>query len=211
MERPITLSVVFTLLPYSPGERTTVVNTIAFYRLLLCETHKIAYAARQRCCSRLGTNDCRVDLETSHLAKYYTWFQQGVARWLDIAAYKAMQRIERAVVLDKLVKVTAAVEYSSSAVDTLAIFYQIKVFWQQLAWPDPEGCYSFVAKIVDDICRCSVYYSDKMGFRVNCGINSNKRFEVTKEVTTKKFNLLLLTRLPLACAGQLCACNQNAT
>lgn len=173
-------------LSYSPNERTTVVRIIAFDLLLLCKTHKVAYTARQPSCFRLGTNDCRVDLETSHLAKYYTWFQQGVARWLDIAAYKAMQRIERAVVLDKLVKVTAAVEYSSSAVDTLAIFYQIKVFWQQLAWPDPEGCYSFVAKIVDDICRCSVYYSDKMGFRVNCGINSNKRFEVTKEVTTKQ-------------------------
>lgn len=150
-----------------------------------------------------------MDLETSHLAKYYTWFQQGVARWLDIAAYKAMQRIERAVVLDKLVKVTAAVEYSSSAVDTLAIFYQIKVFWQQLAWPDPEGCYSFVAKIVDDICRCSVYYSDKMGFRVNCGINSNKRFEVTKEVTRKKF--YFVNARAVSVCRQSCDCNKNAT
>lgn len=130
----------------------------------------------------MGKTDCRVELETTHLSKYYVWFQQGVARWLDIAAYKAMQRIERAVDLDKLVKVDTSVEYSSSAVDTLAIFYQIKVFWQQLAWPDPEGSYSFVAKIIDDICRCSVYYSDKMGFKVNCAVNLCKRFEVTKEV-----------------------------
>lgn len=116
------------------------------------------------------------------MAKYHVWFQQGVARWLDIAAYKAMQRIEKAVDLDKLVKVDALVEYSSSAVDTLAIFYQIKVFWQQLAWPDAEGSYSFVAKIIDDICRCSVYYSDKMGIKVNIPEVEYKRFEVTKEV-----------------------------
>jgi len=116
------------------------------------------------------------------LVKYHVWFQQGVARWLDIAAYKAMQRIERAVDLDKLVKVDSSVEYSSSAVDTLAIFYQIKVFWQQLAWPDAEGSYSFVAKIIDDICRCSVYFSDKTACKVNSTVIENKRFEVTKEV-----------------------------
>lgn len=93
-----------------------------------------------------------------------------------------MQRIERAVDLDKLVKVDISVEYSSSAVDTLAIFYQIKVFWQQLAWPDAEGSYSFVAKIIDDICRCSVYFSDKMAYKVNNTLVENKRFKVTKEV-----------------------------
>ncbi|XP_050543331.1 protein unc-13 homolog 4B isoform X2 [Daktulosphaira vitifoliae] len=131
--------------------------------------------------SDLGKSSCQIDPETSHIAKYHLWFQQGVARWLDIAAYKAMQRIERAVDLDKLVKMDTSVEYSSSAVDTLAIYYQIKVFWQQLAWPDAEGSYSFVAKIIDDICRCSVYYSDKMGYKVNRTVVDKKKFEVTKE------------------------------
>lgn len=131
---------------------------------------------------RLGHTNSDVDLVTSHLIKYHLWFQQGVARWLDIAAYKAMQRIERAVELDKLAKVDSSVEYSSSAVDTLAIFYQIKYFWEQLAWPDVEGSYSFVAKIIDDICKCSLYYSDKMGCKVRSTVVENGRFEVTKEV-----------------------------
>lgn len=131
---------------------------------------------------RLGRSDGDVDLETSHLIKYHLWFQQGVAGWLDIAAYKAMQRIERAVELDKLAKVDSLVEYSSSAVDTLAIFYQIKYFWEQLAWPDVEGSYSFVAKIIDDICKCLLYYSDKMGHKVKSGVVENRRFEVIKEV-----------------------------
>ncbi|VVC40707.1 Hypothetical protein CINCED_3A013301 [Cinara cedri] len=133
--------------------------------------------------TELGKVECNADSETIHLAKYHLWFQQGVARWLDIAAYKAMQRIERAVDLDKLVKMDSTSQHSSSAVDTSTIFYQIKIFWQQLAWPDAEGSYSFVAKIIDDICRCSVYYSDKMSYKVNYRITGieNKRFEVTKE------------------------------
>lgn len=63
---------------------------------------------------------------------------------------------------DTLQAVDNTVQYSSSAVDTLTIFYQIKVFWTQLAWPDMEGSYTFVAKIIDDICKCSIAYADKM-------------------------------------------------
>jgi hypothetical protein len=48
-----------------------------------------------------------------------------VAQWLDIALYKALQRIKKAVEIDHLVPVDSSVKYSSSAVDTLAIFYQV--------------------------------------------------------------------------------------
>lgn len=81
--------------------------------------------------------------------EYHRWFTTGVTHWLDIAVYKALMRIHKAIELDKLQPVDETVKYSSSAVDTLAIFYQIKIFWQQLAWPDVEGAYIFVAKIVD--------------------------------------------------------------
>lgn len=121
---------------------------------------------------------------------YHTWFQQSVARWLDIAAYKVMRCTERAVELDGLVKVHSSLDYSSSAVDTLAIFYQIKAFWQQLAWPDVEGSYSFMAKIIDDVCKYSLYYSDKMSNKVSRTEVENQMFKVTKEVR----NLLSDTR-----------------
>lgn len=130
----------------------------------------------------IGNSFCNVDLDTISLTKYHLWFQQGVARWLDIAAYKAMQRIERAVELDKLIKIDPIVEHSSSAVDTLFIFYQIKDFWQQLAWPDVEVSYSFVSKIIHDICICSLYYSDLMDCKVNYTETNDERFKVTKEV-----------------------------
>ncbi|VEN33614.1 unnamed protein product [Callosobruchus maculatus] len=97
--------------------------------------------------------------------------------------YLALQRIEKAVELDKLVHVDSNVKYSSSAVDTLTIFYQVKVFWEQLNWPDVESCYTFIAKIIDDICRCCVFYADKMSARVEGmgDTQDDKKFEVTPE------------------------------
>lgn len=65
--------------------------------------------------------------ETFALRKYYTWFVPGVVRWLDIAAYKALQRIEKAVELDNFVPVDRTVQYSSSAIDTMAIFHQVNI------------------------------------------------------------------------------------
>ncbi|XP_055678420.1 protein unc-13 homolog 4B isoform X4 [Lutzomyia longipalpis] len=124
--------------------------------------------------------------ETSYkIANYHNWFTAGVTHWLDISVLKALTRIEKAIELDQLVPVDDSVKYSSSAVDTLAIFYQIKIFWQQLAWPDVEGAYMFVGKIVDDICRCCVFYADKMSERVE-GLGDfqnvyEKKFEVTRE------------------------------
>lgn len=66
-----------------------------------------------------------MDIESFQISKYHIWFHLGVAHWLDIAMYKAMQRIEKAVDLDELIPVDASVKYSSSAVDTLSIFYQV--------------------------------------------------------------------------------------
>lgn len=102
--------------------------------------------------------------------------------WLDIAVNKAMECIERAVESDDLVKVQSSLDFSISAVDTLDIFRQIITFWQQLSWPDVESSYSFMTKIVNDLCKCSIYYSDKIDDKVGRFVNENKRFEVTKEV-----------------------------
>lgn len=83
------------------------------------------------------------------IENYHESFMPGVTHWLAISVIKALKRIEKAIELDELRAVDETVKYSSSAVDTLAIFYQIKIFWQQLDWPDVEGSYTFVAKIVD--------------------------------------------------------------
>ncbi|XP_041980361.1 protein unc-13 homolog 4B isoform X3 [Aricia agestis] len=142
------------------------------------------YLALQRFLT-LGQGLNETEWSNYAISKFHSWFFGGVAQWLDIAAYKALTRIEKAVELDNLTPVDTNVKYSSSGVDTLAIFYQIKIFWQQLAWPDVEGCYTFVAKIIDDICRCCVFYSERMSARVeSVGTVStvyDTRFEVTTE------------------------------
>lgn len=118
---------------------------------------------------------------------YPDWFKDGVLHWLDISVYKALIRIEKAIELDRLQPVDETVKYSSSAVDTLAIFYQIKIFWQQLSWPNVEDAYMFVAKIVDDICRCCVFYADRMSTRleglgdISSVYRTSTQFVVTRE------------------------------
>ncbi|KAF5278655.1 hypothetical protein FQA39_LY00697 [Lamprigera yunnana] len=139
------------------------------------------YLALQRF-YRLGTALSSIDYP---IRNYYNWFQGGVEQWLDIAVVKAMQRIEKAVELDDLSPLDETVKYSSSALDTLTIFHQVIIFWDQLNWPDVEGSYSFVAKIIDDLCRCCLFYADKMAVKVE-GMGEiqdlyEKRFEVTKE------------------------------
>lgn len=84
------------------------------------------YLAIQRL-STLGLGLCPIDYDSFHIKNFHQWFHGGVATWLDIAVYKALQRIEKAVELDKLVPEDNTVKYSSSAVDTIAIFYQVKI------------------------------------------------------------------------------------
>lgn len=82
------------------------------------------YLAVQRFAT-LGSGLCPADFDSFHINNFHQWFHGGVAQWLDIAVYKALQRIEKAVELDPLVHVDNTVKYSSSAVDTLTIFYQV--------------------------------------------------------------------------------------
>uniref|UniRef100_A0A0A9YAH0 Protein unc-13 D n=1 Tax=Lygus hesperus TaxID=30085 RepID=A0A0A9YAH0_LYGHE len=123
------------------------------------------YLALQRCLM-LGQGLFPVGNDDFKLSRYHVWFHKGVRHWLDMAVFKATQRIAKAVELDNLTPVDSITKFSSSPVDTRSIFHQIKLFWNQLAWPDVENSYTFVAKIMDDICRCSVFYADRMAAKV---------------------------------------------
>ena len=91
------------------------------------------------------------DKTLSKLDNFHSWFSSAVGRWLHISQHTALIRIGRAVALDSLNTVDSLVRYSSSAVDTVTVFYQIKTFWQQLNWPDAQGALAFVIKIIDVI------------------------------------------------------------
>ncbi|XP_067616077.1 protein unc-13 homolog 4B isoform X2 [Eurosta solidaginis] len=129
--------------------------------------------------STLGRSLCTND-ELS-MNNFYCWFMPGVTHWLDISFVKALNRIEKAIELDQLQPVDDSVKYTSSAVDTLAIFYQINIFWQQLDWPDLEGSYTFIAKIVHDVCRCCIFYSKRMPRYVEAQSLTTNVFMVSEE------------------------------
>ena len=88
----------------------------------------------------------------------HSWFLRAVAAWLDIALYRAMARIVRVVELDKLTRVDSLCQHSTSAVDLRTVLSQIRVFWQQLSWPDAETSYVFISRILDDVCKAIVFY-----------------------------------------------------
>lgn len=114
---------------------------------------------------------------------FHKWFTNGVTHWLDISVYKALKRIEKAIELDKLLPADDKIKYSTSAIDTLSIFYQIEKSWQQLDWPDVEGSYAFLTKIVDGICQCCVFYVDTIFSRMEnlYKAQNEKKFKVTIE------------------------------
>lgn len=98
---------------------------------------------------------------------YHEWFANGVTYWLDMHHSTAFKRIKKAIEVDQLQPVDEMVKYSTSAIDTIAIFHSIKEFWLHLNWPDSENAFTFAAKTIDDICHCCVYYAEKMGGRVS--------------------------------------------
>lgn len=117
---------------------------------------------------------------------YHDWFVNGVSYWLDMHHYTAFTRIKKAIEMDTLKPIDEMVKYSSSAIDTMAIFQSIKEFWLHLNWPDIENEFTFMAKIVDNICNCYIYYADKMANRIldsnlieNIRCDDNDEFYVT--------------------------------
>lgn len=54
-----------------------------------------------------------------------------------------------------------------------------------------EGCYTFIAKIVDDICRCCVYYADRMSARVEGLGNVHDMYDGNKFIVTPEWCLAI--------------------
>ncbi len=51
------------------------------------------------------------------LRRHHKWFLSSVSKWLDIALFKSLRRIRRAVDIDNLGTVDDMVRYTNSAVD----------------------------------------------------------------------------------------------
>lgn len=137
------------------------------------------------------------------LDDYHGWFKQSILRWLDIAQVKAKERIKRAVEIDKILRIDASVSHSTSAIDGVGCFYQIREFWKKLAWPDPSGSYVFVMHITNQICSSGSYYADLLFDKMiknNYYDKDPSQFDVSEQLCVTLNNIeymrLWLSKLP---------------
>ncbi|XP_069677867.1 protein unc-13 homolog 4B-like [Periplaneta americana] len=135
--------------------------------------------------SGFGKSLCSEDSEIYLPQNFYQWFYPAALQWIYISCFKSQYAINKAIYLDQFTSVDDCIQYSSSAIDTLHIFDQIRIFWKRLAWPDHEAAFTFATNIIDDICQCAAFYADKVIGKVEriCESESlhKRRFEVTKE------------------------------
>jgi BAI1-associated protein 3 len=130
---------------------------------------------------KVSDNGDALKLKNCHI-----WFSTAVQHWLDASIYKAKLRIAKAIELDTLQPLDDINRNSTSAVDMVSIFYQVFKFWEDLEWPDASSGFTFVRKIIEDICDCCNLYMEKMtqcatGMQRSDNNDSSRKFEVTKE------------------------------
>lgn len=111
----------------------------------------------------------------SGVREYHRWFSKGVKRWLQLAVCRAQNMIKRAVELDMLEPQDNYCKFSSSASDTLGVFNDVKIWWQKLAWPDPEQNAVWLTKILEDICSCVIIYSNLIREKVECIFHQHEK------------------------------------
>ncbi|ETN61763.1 hypothetical protein AND_006572 [Anopheles darlingi] len=106
-----------------------------------------------------------------YLVEFHQWFRGGVAYYLDVFAIKTFSRVVTVLEEDELkqVQVTTADQspdttrkYTASTGEILEIVAQIKIFWQQLAWPDKDELKKFLKRSIGDICSCCIFYADRL-------------------------------------------------
>ncbi|XP_055875420.1 BAI1-associated protein 3-like isoform X3 [Biomphalaria glabrata] len=134
--------------------------------------------------SRYSRHLSASDIKQLSIINYYHWFKCAVSKWLAIAQHRSERRIKKAVEVEKVAQVDAAVKYSTSAVDVCCCFTQITEFWKQLAWPDRVGAYPFVYKLTEDICNGAKLYADLVHTKLtDMGYYDDEgQFDVTEEL-----------------------------
>ncbi|XP_065188352.1 protein unc-13 homolog D-like [Sycon ciliatum] len=91
------------------------------------------------------------DRATMELQHYAEWFQPVVVVWFEVAEYKALQMVDKAVNLDKAVKVARGLKYSTSAVDIGNTVAQMVKFWKQLDWPEAKHRFAYVVLVLNSV------------------------------------------------------------
>ncbi|XP_064213370.1 BAI1-associated protein 3 isoform X2 [Tribolium castaneum] len=93
------------------------------------------------------------------LVRCHEWFEASVSCWLIVCKAKALQRVRTAVELQKPCEGDKLVKHSSSAVDVVAMFCQLRDFWRLLQWPKAHSV-PLLSQLLDCICSAALLYAD---------------------------------------------------
>lgn len=93
---------------------------------------------------------------------FHAWFEEFVSGWIKLSREKCESRIEQAIQLDEIVKVTEDLSLSSSAVDTKGFFHQMVAFWQHVDWPVASEAYGYAVSMIENMCCCAELYVGKI-------------------------------------------------
>ncbi|XP_049282091.1 protein unc-13 homolog 4B-like isoform X2 [Anopheles funestus] len=101
-----------------------------------------------------------------YIVEFHQWFRGGIVYYLDVFAIKTISRVVTVLEEDDLRKVeplsNGRLKCSSSTREILEIISQIKIFWDQLAWPDKDEMKKFLKRSIGDICSCCIFYADRL-------------------------------------------------
>ncbi|KAF5278098.1 hypothetical protein FQR65_LT03614 [Abscondita terminalis] len=94
-----------------------------------------------------------------NLVRCHEWFEPSVSCWLSICKSKALQRVRTAIDLQKPCDNEKLVKHSSSAVDVVVMFCQLRDFWRLLQWPKASSV-PLLSQLLDCICSAALLYAD---------------------------------------------------
>ncbi|CAG9835482.1 unnamed protein product [Diabrotica balteata] len=93
------------------------------------------------------------------LSHCHDWFEPAVSCWLTSCRGRALQRVRTAVMIQKICEGEKFVRHSSSSVDIVTMFCQLREFWRYLQWPKAQSIL-LVSQLLDCICSAALLYAD---------------------------------------------------
>lgn len=119
------------------------------------------------------------------MLNFHRWFEEFVPGWIKLAREKCESRIEQAIQLDEIVKITNDLSLSSSAVDTKGFLHQLAGFWQHIDWPVASEAYGFAVSMIENMCSCAEFYVGKIFVSLSSESLRDKqgRFKVSEKVS----------------------------
>uniref|UniRef100_A0A182NFR6 C2 domain-containing protein n=1 Tax=Anopheles dirus TaxID=7168 RepID=A0A182NFR6_9DIPT len=142
-----------------------------------------------------------------YIIEFHQWFRGGIVYYLDMFAIKTILRVVTVLEEDDLRTGTSKdhPKCSSSTGEILEIVAQMKIFWDQLAWPDKDEMKKFLKRSIGDICSCCVVYADRLLAKVKAmegstvgaagGLNSTQLATLERSLTVLSNVSILIERV----------------